>query len=262
MSIHPTAIIDPGAEIAKDVAIGPYVVVADDVEIGDGCILESHCVIKPHVRIGRRNRIYPGVVLGGEPQDRKWRGEPSELVIGDDNTIREGVTIHRATGEGQRTVVGDNSMFMAYCHVGHNAVVGNDAMIASYVGIAGFCHVEDYVVIGGIVGVHQYVTVGKMAMIGGQSKVEQDVPPFMMSYGKASELHGLNLVGLRRRGVSAESRAALSRAYRLLYRAGLNTTDALARIRAEVDWTDEVRYLVEFMERVAQGAKGRQLSPR
>ncbi|MFQ6096366.1 MAG: acyl-ACP--UDP-N-acetylglucosamine O-acyltransferase [Armatimonadota bacterium] len=261
MSIHPTAIVDPGAEIGEDVEIGPYAVVHADVTIGDGCILEAHSVIKPHTRMGKRNHIYPGVVLGGEPQDRKWSGEVSELVIGDDNAIREVVTIHRATGEGQRTVIGDNCMFMAYSHVGHNAIVGNDVMVASYVGVSGFCRIEDYVVIGGIVGIHQYVTVGKMAMIGGQSKVEQDVPPFMMSAGKAAELHGLNVVGLRRRGVPPESRAALRRAYRLLYRSGLNTTDALEKIKEEVEMTDEVRYLVEFMERVSRGSKGRQLNP-
>ncbi len=262
MSTHPTAIIDPSAELGQDVEIGPYCVVHHDVIIGDRCRLESHVVVKPYTQLGRGNHLYPAVVLGGEPQDKKWGGETSYLVIGDENVVREGATIHRATVAGGKTVVGDRNYFMAYSHIGHDATVGNETMIASYVGISGFCVVEDYATFGGIVGVHQYVRVGKMSMVGGQSKIVQDVPPFMIADGRATDIRGTNTVGLRRGGVSAESRRALKQAYVLLWRSGLNTSDAIARIRQEVELTTEVQYLIDFLAKVEEGQKGRQLERR
>jgi UDP-N-acetylglucosamine acyltransferase len=262
MSIHPTAIVDPTAQIGDDVEIGPYCVIHSDTIVGDGCRLESHVVLKPYTHLGRGNHLYPGVVLGGEPQDKKWQGERSYLVLGEANVVREGATIHRATTPEGRTLIGDRNYFMAYSHIGHDATVGDETMIASYVGISGFCIVEDLVTFGGIVGVHQYVRVGKMAMVGGQSKIVQDVPPFMIADGRATDIRGINTVGLRRGGVSAESRRALKQAYMLLWRSDLNTSNAIARIRQEVEPTPEVVYLLDFLEKVEEGQMGRQLDQR
>ncbi|MFQ6131465.1 MAG: acyl-ACP--UDP-N-acetylglucosamine O-acyltransferase [Armatimonadota bacterium] len=262
MSIHPTAIVHPGAQIGEEVEIGPYCIIHDDVAIGDGCRLESHVVVKPYTYLGTGNHLFPGVVLGGEPQDKKWQGQPSKLTIGNDNVIRECATIHRASLEDAATVVGHRNYFMAYSHIGHDATVGNDTMIASYVGISGFSIVEDYVTFGGIVGVHQYVRVGKIAMVGGQSKIVQDVPPFMIADGRATDIRGTNVVGLERAGVSAESRRALKRAHVLLHRSNLNITDALARVEQEVEPTPEVQYLIDFLKATQEGRLGRQLDKR
>jgi len=262
MSIHPTAIVHPGAQIGEEVEVGPYCIIQDNVVIGDGCRLESHVVLKPYTILGTGNRLYPGVVLGGEPQDKKWRGQPSKLIIGNDNVIRECATIHRASLEGGATVVGDGNYFMAYSHVGHDATVGHETMIASYVGISGFSIVEDHVTFGGLVGVHQYVRVGKIAMVGGQSKIVQDVAPFMIADGRATDIRGINTVGLERCGVSAASRRALKQAYVLLYRSDLGTTEALARIAQEVEMTPEVQYLVDFIKAMQTGRVGRQLDQR
>ena len=197
-----------------------------------------------------------GAILGGPPQDTKYQGEETFLRIGERNIIREGVTIHRATGEGNATIVGNENMIMAYAHVGHNACLGSNITIASYVGISGHATVEDRVVFGGFVGVHQFVRIGKMTMIGGMSRVVQDVPPFMLVQGEQLQPHGLNVIGLRRAGVTAEVREQLKEAYRLLYRAGLNLQQAVERIRAEVPPSAERDYLVSFLQRCTRAGTG------
>jgi UDP-N-acetylglucosamine acyltransferase len=257
-SIHPTAVVSSKAELGDGVVIGPYCIVEDDAVIGDGCILEAYVVVKRYTQLGCFNHIYPGAVLGGEPQDQKFKGERSFLILGNRNIIREHVTIHRATGEDQATIIGNDNLIMAYCHIGHNCHLGDQISIASYSGVSGHAVIESFVTIGGMTGIHQFVTVGKLAMIGGMSKVVQDVPPFMLADGRPAKVVGLNVVGLRRAMIPPEVRETLHEAYRLLYRANLNTSQALEQIEAELPPSEELRYLVDFIRRVSQGYLGRQ----
>ncbi len=256
--IHPTALVDPSAKLEEGVWIGPFCLVEGDVEIGAGTILESHVAVKSGTRIGQRCRVFPHCVLGGDPQDGKYKGERSLLVLGDDNILREMVTIHRATGEGEATSIGNANLLMAYAHIGHNCLIGSQNLISNSTGIAGHVTIEDKVVIGGFVGIHQFVHIGKMAMIGGVSKVVQDVPPFCMADGRPAKTRSLNIRGLRRNGVSSEERTHVATAVRILFRSNLSTTEALERIRAEIPGSPSLDYLVNFIERVREGKLGRQ----
>jgi UDP-N-acetylglucosamine acyltransferase len=257
VTIHPLASVHPKADLAHDVVIGPYCVIEDDVIIGSGTVLESKVTIKSGTRIGAHNHIADGAVLGGDPQDRKYGGEPTFLHIGDKNVIREFVTMHRATGEGRATCVGDDCYIMAYCHLGHNATVGNHVTMANSVGVSGHVTIEDLATLGGMVGVHQFARVGKVAMVGGFTKVTRDVPPFMLVDGIDEQVHDINAVGLRRMGVTPESRLALHKACKLLYKSQLNLTSALETVRREVIISPEVVYLLAFEERRFKGRNGR-----
>lgn len=259
MAIHSTAIVAPDAELGQDVEVGPFCVIGPAVRVGDRTVLGPHVSVEAGTILGSDCQVMAGAVLGGPPQDTKYKGEPTRLEVGDRTIIREAVTIHRATGEGNVTVIGSDNMIMAYAHIGHNARVGNGVTISSYVGISGHACIEDRVVIGGFAGIHQFARVGKMAMVGGMSRVVQDVPPFLLVQGEPVRPYGLNVVGLRRAGVSPEVRAQLKRAYRLLYRSGLNLQQALERIAEEVPRSTELDYLVEFLQQVRNGRHGRQL---
>jgi UDP-N-acetylglucosamine acyltransferase len=259
--IHPTAVVDATAEIDPEVIIGPFCVIGPHVHIGRGTVLEPHVTIQPWTRIGRNCHISPQAVLGGPPQDSKFRGERSYLVIGDRTIIREAVTIHRATGEDEVTRVGSDCMVMAYCHVGHNCEIGNGVVMANQVGIAGHVRVEDQVVFGGMIGVHQFVSIGKLAMLGGFSKVVQDVPPFMMADGRPAEVVDLNRRGLRRAGISDRVRSELRQAYRLLYRSNLNLSQAIEALETEVETSEERDYLLAFLTNIRHGYSGRQNDP-
>ena len=256
--IHPTAIIDAGAQIGENVEIGPFCIVEGGTQIGAGSVLESNVIIKRGTSIGTNCRLMPHVILGGEPQDLKFKGEESFVRIGNNNVLREMVTIHRATGQGQATTIGDDNLLMAYVHFGHNCVVGNGNMISNSTGVSGHVTIEDKCVVGGFVGIHQFVHIGKMAIVGGLSKVVQDVPPFCMSDGRPSKIHGLNVRGLRRNGVNQEQRNQISKAFKLLYRSELNTSQALERIREEVPDSETLDYLISFIVRVREGRLGRQ----
>jgi UDP-N-acetylglucosamine acyltransferase len=256
--IHPTAMVDPQAQLDERVWIGPYCVIEGGTQIGAGSVLESNVVVKCGTTIGKRCRVWPNVVLGHEPQDLKFKGEESFVIIGDDNVLREMVTIHRATGEGEKTVIGDSNVLMAYAHVGHNCVIGDGNMISNSTGISGHVTIEDKTVIGGFVGVHQFVHIGRMAMVGGLSKVVQDVPPFCMCDGRPAKIHGLNIRGLRRNGVPPEQRNQVSAAFKLLYRSKLNTAQAMEEIRATIPTSETLEELVGFIERVGEGRLGRQ----
>jgi UDP-N-acetylglucosamine acyltransferase len=262
MSIHPTAVVDPSAELAEGVSIGPFCVVGRDVKVGARTALESHVVLEPFTHIGQDCQIRQGAVLGGPPQDYKFKGERSFLTIGERNIIREFVTIHRASGEDEQTRIGNDNMIMAYCHIGHNSWLGNNIIMANQVGISGHCLVEDRVVFGGIVGVHQFVRMGKLAMIGGMSKVVADVPPFMLVDGRPAELNGLNVLGLRRAGIPPKVRAALKQGFRLLYRSGFNLTQGIEAAYNEVEQSEERDYLLEFLTNIRRGYGGRQNDPR
>lgn len=260
-NIHPSVIIDATAEIADGVEIGPGSIVGPHVTIGENTVIGPHVVLKGLTTIGPNCRIESGSVLGGEPQDFKFQGERSWLRIGANNIIREFTTIHRATGEDKATVIGDNNLIMAYCHIGHNCDLGSRITMANMVGISGHVVVEDRVVFGGMVGVHQYVRFGRLAMVGGFSKVVQDVPPFMMADGRPSRVYGLNVLGLRRAGVPTAVRAGLKQAYKFIYRSDMNLSQAIEAIEEEVEPNPECDYLLEFLHNVRLGFGGRQLDP-
>lgn len=259
MSIHPTAVIDPSSEIGEGVQIGIYTVIGPNCKVGDRTVIGPHVVFEEFTEVGSDCQIHAGAVLGGTPQDNKFKGERSFVRIGQRNLIREYVTIHRATGEEQATIVGDDNMIMAYVHLGHNCDVGNNTMISSYAGLSGHILVEDGVVMGGMVGVHQFVRVGKLAMLGGYSKVVQDVPPFMLADGRPADVLDLNVRGLRRAGLKPSTRAKLKHAYKLLYRSNLNQSQALEAIEEEIEPDEEMTYLMEFMKSISHGNNGRQL---
>ena len=257
--IHSTALVDPSAQLGRGIKIGAYCVIGVDVCIGDDTRIDPHVVIESNTTLGRNCTVMSGAVLGGAPQDYKYSGEPTHLRIGDENVIRECVTIHRASGEGETTTMGNNNMLMAYCHIGHNCTIGDNITMANYVGISGHVLVEDKVVFGGIVGVHQNVRIGKLAMVGGMSKVVQDVPPFAMADGRPTRVCDLNVIGLRRNGVAAKTRTDLKNAYKLLYRSDLNVSQALEAIEEQLKPSEELTYLLDFVRNVRLGFGGRQL---
>jgi UDP-N-acetylglucosamine acyltransferase len=251
--IHPTAIIHPKAEIGPGCHIGPYCVIGEHVVLGSGCRLHSHVVIDGFTRLGRDNEVFPFASIGLKTQDLKWKGGTTRTEVGDHNTFREHVTIHSATGDGETTVVGSHNHLLAYSHVAHNAQVGNHIIMSNVATLGGHVLVEDHAVVGGLAAVHQFCRIGKMAIIGGCSKVVQDVPPFMLADGNPAETRTVNKVGLERNGVSEEAQTALKHAYRLLFREGLTITNALARIEAEVKALPEIRHLVTFTRASERG---------
>jgi len=256
--IHSTAIIDSTAEIAEDVEIGPFCCVGENVKIGAGTVLFSRVDIVRNTTIGSNCQIHSGAVIGGPPQDRKYKGEKSFVTIGNGNILREYVTIHCATGENSVTSVGDENMIMAYAHIGHNCSIGNRINIASYAGISGHVAIEDNANIGGICGLHQGCRIGRLAMVGGMSGVVQDIPPFMLASGPRAQVYGINVVGLRKGGVVAKVRDELNKAYRLLYRSNLNETQALDAIENDIPSSPERDYLLAFIRnRRDNGHKGR-----
>lgn len=251
MRIHPSAIIGAGAHIAHDVEIGPYAVIEDDVTIGEGCVIAAHAVIKKHTTLGARNRIYEHAILGGEPQDVKFRGEQSALIIGDDNIIREHATIHRAAGRGSETRIGSRNFLMIGVHVAHNCMIGDDNICANGVALAGHITVEDHAFLSSNVGAHQFVRIGRYAMVGGKSKIVQDILPFFITDGNPPRLRGLNSVGLRRAGFSADERGALKRAYKILFRSNAPLPEAIAELARTDD--RNVAHLLEFIRSSARG---------
>jgi len=255
--IHPTSFVDPEAELGVGVEVGPYCIIEGGVVLGDYCRIESHAVIKRGTTLGERCVICPNVILGHVPQDLKFGGEESFLHIGNRNVFREGATVHRATGEGNVTRLGDDNLFMAYSHVGHNCTIGSGLLVANYTGISGHVVIEDRVVIGGMVGIHQFVHVGQLAMLAGYARISQDVPPFMMAAGDG-EIVGLNVVGLRRAGIDQETRNDLKKAHRYLFRSNLNTTQAMELIEREIRPSPELEYLLSFLRRIRAGRGGRQ----
>ncbi|HKQ52914.1 MAG TPA: acyl-ACP--UDP-N-acetylglucosamine O-acyltransferase [Pyrinomonadaceae bacterium] len=251
MSIHPTAVVSPRAAIAAGVSVGPFAVIEDGVVIGEGCEVGAHAVVKRFTTMGARNRIYEHAVVGGEPQDVKFKGEASRLEIGDDNLIREYVTLHRASGEGLVTRVGSRNFLMIGVHVAHNCAIGDDNIFANEVALAGHITVEDHAFLSNNVGCHQFIRIGRYSMVGGKSKIVQDVLPFFTTDGNPPRVRGLNAVGLRRAGFSAGERQALKGAYRILFREGLALEDALAELE-RIDDT-HVRHLADFIRGSRRG---------
>ena len=250
--IHSTAVIHSGAEIGDGCDIGPYCVIGEHVVLGPRCRLLSHVVIDGHTRLGAENEIYPFASIGLKTQDLKWKGGVTRTEIGDHNTIRECVTIHSATGDGEATVIGSHNSILASSHIGHNITIGNHAII-SMAGVAGHVSIEDYALVGGMTGIHQFCRIGKMAIVGGCSRISQDVAPFMLVEGNPAEARTVNKVGLERNGVSVEAQAALKQAYKILFREGLTTPNALVRIEQEVPQLPEIQYLVQFVRTSERG---------
>lgn len=254
-AIHPSAIVNPHAEIAADATVGPYCIIGAEVSIGAGTELKAHVYIEGPASIGAGNVIYPYASIGAAPQDLKYRGERSETRIGDRNRIREFTTIHRGTeGGGLVTRIGNDNLLMAYVHVAHDVRIGDHAVLANGVTFAGHVVVEDWAVIGAFTGVHQFCRVGRHAMIGGYSVITQDVLPFSTTVSdREVHVYGANKVGLERRSIAAESIESLQKAFRLLTKSGLNTTQAVERIQAEVAPVPEIEELLAFIRSSARG---------
>lgn len=250
--IHPTAVVHPRAALGEGCEIGPYCVIGPDVVLGPGNRLHSHVVIDGETVFGRENEVYPFASIGLKTQDLKWRGGRTRTELGDRNTIREGVTIHSATGDGEVTRIGSGNHILAYSHIAHNVVLG-DQVIVSSAGLAGHVVVEDRAVIGGHSLVHQFCRVGTMAIVGGCSKVVQDVPPYMLADGNPASVRSVNKVGLERNGVSEETAAALKSAFRILFRDNLSISNALAQIEHELPPLPEIRRLAQFIRASDRG---------
>ena len=251
--IHPTAIVHPNAQIAPGCEIGPYCVVGDHVVLNDGCRLHSHIVIDGHTQLGSNNEIFPFASIGLKTQDLKWKGGITRTQIGDNNTFREYVTVHSATGDGEVTQVGSHNHILAYCHIAHNVTIRDHVIMSNVATLAGHVLVEDHAVIGGLAAVHQFCRIGKMSIIGGCSKVVQDVPPFMLADGNPAQTRTINKVGLERNSVSDESQAALKQAFKALFREGLTVSNALAWIDSNLPPLAEIRHLTQFVRSSERG---------
>jgi UDP-N-acetylglucosamine acyltransferase len=250
MSVHPTAIVSPDAHLGRDVTVGPYAVIEEATRIGDGCEIRAHAVVKRFTTLGAGNRVHEGAVLGGEPQDLSFRHVETGLRIGDRNVIREGVTIHRSTKEGGTTVVGSDCFLMAYVHVAHDNHIGDRVILANNVMLAGHVEVGEQAFLGGGSGVHQFCRVGRLAMVGGNAKVVQDCLPFAITDGHPARARGLNVVGLRRAGVTASQLRTVEEAYHILLRAGLRLETALVAMAALGDpLVDELAAFVRSSKR-------------
>ena len=257
MSIHATAVIDTKAELDGSVIVGPYAVIGADVRIGAESRIEAHAVVSGPTTIGRRNQISSFATVGGPPQDLKYKGEPTELIIGDDNLIREYASIHRGTVEGGgKTVIGDSNLLMAYTHVAHDCLIGNRVILANVATLAGHVEVQDHASIGGLVAVHQFCRIGKFSYIGGVSGISLDVPPYVILAGtrNRTRISGINKIGLRRNGYDRETIANLENAFRIIFRTPeLLMKEALEQARSEYPDCPEVQYLVRFFEESKRG---------
>lgn len=256
--IHPTALVDPQAELAADVQVGPFAVVGPHVRIGAGTSLGAHCVVEGHTQIGANNKIFQFASIGAAPQDKKYRGEPTRLTIGDGNTIREFVTINTGTvQDGGLTAMGDDNWIMAYVHIAHDCQLGSHTIIANATQLGGHVQVGDWAFLGGLSGVHQFVRVGAHAMTGFQTRLSQDLPPFVTAAGNPAEATGINAEGLRRRGYSAERIAQVKRLHRLIYRQGLTlaaATDQIQQLSGAVPEGDaDIALMLGFLAQAERG---------
>lgn len=248
MEIHPTAVVSPEAELAEDVTIGAFSVIGSNVSIGSGTVVGPHVVIDGWTSIGAGNQIHPFTSLGYPPQDLSYRGEETKLIIGDENIIRENVTIHRGTARGKgATRLGDRNYIMAYAHIAHDCQIGNQVVMANAATLGGHVEIGDCAILGGLVAIHQFIRIGTYAFIGGKSGLRMDMPPYMLAFGAPAKLYGPNLVGLRRSNFSRASINALKKSYKILFRSGLTLKEAVDKVREEVESVPEVEKLIEFM---------------
>lgn len=251
--IHPTAIIDPSAIIANDVEIGPYSIIGPDVEIGSGTWIGPHVVITRLTTIGKGNKIYQFSSVGEDCQDKKYAGEPTRLIIGDNNVIREGCSLHRGTVQDNGvTIIGNNNLLMTCVHIAHDCVIGDNTIIASDAAIAGHVKIDDWAIVGGASAVHQFCHIGAHAMCGGSTYVSKDVPAYLMVTGNPAQAHGMNVEGLKRRGFSSESISDLRKAYKTVYRKGLRLDTAVAEIESD-DLSPELQVFVDSLKASTRG---------
>jgi len=252
-NIQSTAQIAPGAQLASDVEIGHYSIIGPEVKIGPGTKIGDHCLITGNTAIGKNCRIFTGAVIGSVPQDLKYKGEETEIIIGDNNTIREYVTINLGTSASDKTLVGNNNLIMAYAHIAHDCVIGNNVVIANAGTLAGHIVIEDRAILGGLAAVHQFVRIGRLAIVGGCSKVIQDIPPYTMCDGHPARARSLNKVGLERAGISKEAKSNLKTAFTILFSSGLTIPHALKKVEEEVPALPEVTHLVNFIKNSQRG---------
>lgn len=255
-TIHSTVLVDPSATIEADVEIGPFSIIGPDVSIGAGCRIGAHAILERNVRLGARVQVGSGTILGGAPQDLKYRDEPTWVEIGDDTRIREYATVNRGTTASGHTTVGKQCFIMSYVHLAHDCHVGDGVIIANGTQFAGHVTVQDRATVSGLVAVHQFVTIGESSFVGGATRVNQDIPPFVKAVGNPMELYGLNAIGLQRQGFPADTIAALKRAYRLFFNSDLNLSQALERSRAELTPLPEVERFLHFVSSSQRGIPG------
>lgn len=251
--LHSTAVVHPGARIGEGCQVGPYCVIGEHVELGSGCRLHSHVVIDGHTRLGADNEFFPFAAIGLKTQDLKWKGGIARTEIGDGNTFREHVTVHSATSDGDATVIGSHNNLLSYAHVAHDCRLGDHIVMSNVGTLAGHVTVEDHAIIGGLAAIHQFCRIGRMSIIGGCSKVVQDVPPFMMADGNPASTRTVNKVGMERNGVADETQTAMRQAFKVLFREGLTIGNALKRIEQEISSSPEIQHLIQFVRASERG---------
>ena len=252
-TIHPTAVIDPAARIGEGCEVGPYCVIGPDVELGDGCRLQHHVSLCGPSRFGKANVFFPFSTLGQQTQDLKYANEPTHLVVGDGNTFREFVTVHRGTAPGSSTRIGNRGYFLAYVHVAHDCTVGDEVVFSNNGTLAGHVDVGDFAILGGLTAVHQYCRIGAHAMTGGCSKIVQDVPPYMLADGNPAKVRSYNKVGMERRGFDEQTMRAVREAYRIIYRLSYNLPQAIEAIRADLPELPEIEQILAFVSSSPRG---------
>lgn len=253
-NVHTTAIVHPKAVIGEGVSIGAFSIIGEHVKVGDGTVIESHVVVDGWTTIGKGNRIFPFSSIGTPPQDISYSGQETMVTIGDNNIIREYVTIHRGTIKGGgNTIVGSQNYIMAYVHIAHDCNVGNHIIMANAATLGGHITVEDHAVIGGLTGIHQFVRIGKYAMVGACSAVSLDVPPFVSAVGNRATLYGLNIVGLRRHGFNKEQVLKIKKAYKILFRSKLSLKEAVTKVEEEVSDSEDVKMMIDFINATKRG---------
>ena len=251
--IHPTAIVSPKASLGANVRVGPFAIIGDNCEVGDGCVIDARATLERNVRLAPNVVVGTGSVVGGDPQDLKFKGEETWVEIGEGTRLREYLTINRGTAHSFRTTVGKGCFLMSYVHLAHDCHVGDGVIISNGTQLAGHVTIEDRVIISGLVAVHQFVKIGRHAFVGGCSRVAKDVPPFLKAVGNPVKLYGLNSVGLQRSGFSDETIRELKRAYRLFFRSELNVSQAMERARSELQQMPEVEHFLRFLEDSQRG---------
>jgi UDP-N-acetylglucosamine acyltransferase len=251
--IHPTAIVDPSAQIGAGTVVGAYCMIGPNVVLGENCWLQHHVTLCGPMRAGASNKFYAYCSIGQQTQDLKYKGEPTYLEIGDENTFREFVTVNRNTTSEGKTQVGSRGHFLAYSHIGHDCIVGNEVVFSNNGTLAGHVQVGDNAVMGGLTAVHQFCRIGRFAITGGCSKIVQDVPPFMIADGNPAEIRGVNVVGLERKNFAAENVKLIKEAFRLIYRSKYNTAQAIEAIRKELSQTEEIAQIVDFIDKSERG---------
>lgn len=253
MTIHKTAIVHQKAKLDSSVTVGPYSLIGENVIIGENTSIGAHCVVEGWTAIGQGNKIFTGAVIGSVPQDRKYAGKRSFVEIGANNIIREYVTINPGTDEDDKTIIGSDNLIMAYSHIAHNCVIGNGVIIANGGTLAGHVTIEDKAVIGGLVAVHQFCRVGKLSIIGGCSKVVQDIPPFSTSDGHPARVYGINSIGLSRAGISSKDSLDLKKAFKILFFSNLSISTAVENLKKEISQNSLISYLIDFVTTSKRG---------